>query len=205
MGQKIRTHLTEIIQGYDVERPVAAIYDLYGPANFTHPFWTMRLPHVAEKLPPGLTAEFINQVYKEHPVPIKGGVSLEGQAESRGGPDFSDPRQAFALTQIAEGRVMQACYPLENKDPIDPLKNISPRFPPTFIVHGAEDTMVTIDLSRALFAVLKENGVECGMIEVPGENHTFAARMEVGSRTWNLQRQGFDFLQRVISRTTSKY
>ncbi|KAL1846641.1 hypothetical protein Plec18170_009070 [Paecilomyces lecythidis] len=191
--------------GYDVERPVAAIYDLYGPAKFSDPFWTAELPHVAAKLPPGLTTEFINQVYQEHPVPTRGGVSLEGQAESRGGPDFSDPRQAFALTQIAQGKVIHACYPPDNRGPIDPVENISPRFPPTFIVHGAKDTMVTIEVSRALFAALKENGVECDMIEVPDEDHTFAAKMEVGSRTWNLQRQGFDFLQRVISKTVSKY
>jgi hypothetical protein len=36
------------------------------------------------------------------------------------------------------------------------------------------------------------------MVEVPGEEHTFAAKMEVGSVTWNLQRQGFDFLESLI-------
>lgn len=60
--------------------------------------------------------------------------------------------------------------------------------------------MVPIELSRELLARLKSAGVRCGMTEVPGEEHTFAAMMEVGSRTWWLQREGFDFLESVIGR-----
>lgn len=59
--------------------------------------------------------------------------------------------------------------------------------------------MVPIELSRALFDELKRHGVRCGMTDVPGEGHTFAAKMEVGSRTWELQRLGFEFLGSVIS------
>lgn len=59
--------------------------------------------------------------------------------------------------------------------------------------------MVSIEVSRELVRVLKEAGVKCGMVEVPGEGHTFAMAMEVGGRTWGLQREGFDFLERVIS------
>lgn len=177
---------------------------MYGTVNFSAPFWTSKLPHVAEKLPHNLSPEFLNQVYIEHPVPTAGGVSLEGQATSVGGPDFSDPRQAFAFTQIANGSVLRACYPPENRNVIDPIKNISPNFPPTFIVHGQEDKMVPIDLSRDLFASLKKNGVQCGMNEVPNEGHTFAAQMKVGSRTWELQRKGFDFLESVINSKTSQ-
>lgn len=190
------------IQGYGVERPVAAIFNMYGAVNFSAPCWAAKLPHVAKKLPNNLSPEFLNQVYKEHPVPTAGGVSLEGQAASAGGPDFSDPRQAFALTQIANGTVIQACYPPENRDVIDPIENISSNFPPTFIVHGQEDNMVPINLSRDLFDVLKKNGVQSGMNEVPNEGHTFAAQMKVGSRTWELQREGFDFLESVINGKT---
>lgn len=73
-------------------------------------------------------------------------------------------------------------------------------FPPTYIVHGQADTMVPIDLSRDFLVTLKEAGVKCGMTEVPDEEHTFAAMMEVGSKTWWLQREGFDFLEGVIGR-----
>lgn len=78
------------------------------------------------------------------------------------------------------------------------MLNVTKEFPPTFVAHGLEDKMVSIEVSRELVRVLKEAGVECGMVEVPGEGHTFAMAMEVGGRTWELQRKGFDFLERVI-------
>lgn len=175
---------------------------MYGPCNFADSFWTSEIPQVAAKLPAGLTEEFINQVYAGSPVPIRGGVSLEGQAP--GAPDFGDPRQAFAFTQIAHGSVLKAVYPKGEWDVVDPLRNISSSFPPTFIVHGAEDVMVPVRLSQDLFGALQDSGVECGMEEVPGEGHTFAAKMKVGSRTWLLQQKGFDFLASLIDRTVAK-
>ncbi|KAI8298922.1 Non-reducing polyketide synthase ausA [Colletotrichum sp. SAR11_240] len=177
--------------------------DVYLPppaeAKASHPvdsFWTKKLEHVAARLPSGLTDEFLNKVFDEDPVPILGGVSLEGQAP--GPPNFDDPRQAFAMTQIANGNVMNTIVPSHNWDEVDPIRNISTSFPPTFIVHGQADTMVSIDLSRALFKTLQEKGVKSDLREIPGEEHTFAAKMKVGSQTWNLQREGFDFLESLI-------
>ncbi len=167
---------------------------MYGPCNFEDGFWTSELPQVAAKLPPGLTKDFINQVYAQAPVPIRGGVSLEGQAP--GAPNFSDPRQAFAFTQIAQGSVLKAVFPKSQWEKVDPLRNISPLFPPTFIVHGAEDFMVPTRLSRDLHSALVQCGVECGMEEVPGEGHSFANRMTTAA--WEIQRKGFDFLESLL-------
>lgn len=100
---------------------------------------------------------------------------------------------------------MDVVYPAsQSTDPtmdlIDPARNVSGDFPPTYIVHGMADTMVPIELSRELLRRLQEAGVRCGMTEVPDEEHTFAATMKVGSRTWWLQREGFDFLESVIGK-----
>ncbi|KUL86846.1 hypothetical protein ZTR_05321 [Talaromyces verruculosus] len=122
------------------------------------------------------------------------------------GPDFSRPRDVFAFTQIASGTVLSAIYPdsRTNIDPdfkeVDPVQNVSSKFPPTYIVHGQADTMVPIELSRELLKRLQDSGVKCGMTEVPNEEHTFAAMMKVGSEAWWLQRQGFDFLEEVIGK-----
>ncbi|PWY62760.1 alpha/beta-hydrolase [Aspergillus eucalypticola CBS 122712] len=191
--------------GYSVPRPVAAILDFYGAVHFTHPFWTQPLPDVQRTLPP-LDPAFLQKIYDEYPVPTDSSISLEGQTELAGGskakgPDFSRPRDAFALTQVANGTVLQACYPDRDVREIDPVVHVGKGFPPTFIVHGDCDTKVSIEVSRELWRVLRENGVECGMVEVPGEDHTFAMGMQVGGRTWELQRQGFEFLERVISRS----
>ncbi|OJD37540.1 myb dna-binding domain protein [Diplodia corticola] len=64
--------------GYSVPRPPLAILDFYGATHFTHPFWST--PLRTAKLPPNTDPDYINQVYDESPVPIRGGVSLEGQA-----------------------------------------------------------------------------------------------------------------------------
>ncbi|KXJ85634.1 Alpha/Beta hydrolase protein [Microdochium bolleyi] len=184
--------------GFDVPRPVAGIYDMYGPCHFTHDFWTTRLPHVADKLPPHLTNDFISQVFREDPVPIKGGVSLEGQAGPGGAPNFRDPRVGYAMTQIGNGTVLDAIMPSREWDKVDPLRNITPAFPPTFIAHGQEDNMVPLSLSHDLLKELRESGVRCDLVEVPNEGHTFAGKMQVGSLTWQLQRRGFDFLERLI-------
>jgi acetyl esterase/lipase len=167
---------------------------MYGPCDFANESWTQKITQM--RLPTHLTGDFINKVYDGDPVPVEGGVSLEGQAN--GPPDFSDPRQAFALSQVANGSVMDAVYPSRKWEEVDPLLNVTSDFPPTYIVHGAADTKVPIQLSQKLYQRLKSLGVHCGMSEAPGEEHTFAAKMEVGSPTWDIQRRGFDFLQGLI-------
>lgn len=181
--------------GFDVPRPVAGILDLYGPCDFADPFWTREIPELMDMLPVNLTDEFLQRVYEDRVVPVEGGVSLEGQAP--GMPNFEDPRQAFAWSCIARGQVLKAVYPCGDWDKVDPIRNVSLSFPPTFILHGAEDKMVPVDLSRRLYATLLGHGIHCEMREVPGEGHTFAARMKMGSRTWEIQREGFDFLERL--------
>ncbi|CAI7654421.1 unnamed protein product [Penicillium pancosmium] len=193
--------------GFNVPIPAKAILSLYGTVNFSNPLWSKPIPHVAAKLPKDLSRGFLNKIYDEIPIPTDSSVSLEGQTESgvSKGPDFSKARDAFAFTQIAGGTVTSAIYPqgqtIDTKfDLVDPARNVTAEFPPTYIVHGQADTMVPIDLSRDFLATLKEAGVRCGMTEVPGEEHTFAAMMEVGSKTWWLQREGFDFLEGIIGR-----
>lgn len=166
--------------------------------HFSHPFWTSPLPHLRSKLPPNLDPSFLNLVFSESPVPTEGGVSLEGQAAPGGPPDFSDPRQAYALTQIANGTPWDAIFPSKEWKEIDPVLNVTGQFPPTFIVHGEEDDMVPLELSWKLYEVLRREGVRCGMRTAPGEGHTFAARVTVGSRTWEVQKEGFEFLEALL-------
>ncbi|KAL1393057.1 Alpha/Beta hydrolase protein [Phyllosticta capitalensis] len=180
---------------------VKAVLALYGATAFGDPFWSTPLPFIP--VPEGATEEFINRVYDEVPVPTQGGVSLEGQ---QGGGDAADEaqrerdriRHAFAFTHIARGTLLDVAFPSKRWEQIDATLNISPSFPPTCIVHGTEDKMVPGYLSRKLFAELQRHGVKSEFIDVPGEGHTFVGKMVKGSRTWELQRRGFDFLEEVI-------
>ncbi|KAF2083760.1 alpha/beta-hydrolase [Saccharata proteae CBS 121410] len=182
--------------GFGVKRPVAAILDLYGATNFADPFWTSPISTVKA---PGVSTDFINQVYNEDPVPTRGGVSLEGQAK---GPDAmtSDPRPAFSFTHIANGTLMDVVFPSKEWKKIDAVENVREGFPPTCIVHGTADQMVPGFLSQALFKKLQSAGVYSQFIDVPGEGHTFVGKMQKGSKTWDLQRLGFDFLERELEK-----
>jgi acetyl esterase/lipase len=185
-------------QGFDVPRPVAGIYDMYGACDFSAPFWRNKVPHIAALIPKEVTESFTQQVYSQIPVPTKSRASLEGHAVGK--PDFTDPRQAFVMTQVANGKVLEALCPSGDFSKVDPLRNIGPNFPPTYITHGVEDRNISIEASRKLYRELQSKGVQCGMTEVPDEGHTFAAKMEPGSKTWELQRKGFDFLGGLIAK-----
>jgi len=181
---------------WDVERPPAAILDFYGPCNFEGPFLNQPIEGLRASLPK-LDDAFINAVYDEKPIPTRSRITLEGMGR---GPDFSNPRDAFAFTKIANGQVFDAVWPSKDWKKVDPILNLSTGFPPTCIVHGDADTMVSIKLSRDLFAEMRKKGIEVEMIEVPGEEHTFCGKMTKNSEVWDLQRKGFDFLENAISR-----
>jgi len=149
-------------------------------------------------IPKGLTPVFMNQVYQQQPIPTEAGVSLEGQAKA--GPDFNDPRQALCFSSLADGRLLDVAFPSGEWKKVDPLLNISKSFPPTFIVHGEADTMVPLHLSLELYSALQRSGVECGLRAIPGEEHTFAAKMKKGSQTWNLHLEGYKFLESILHR-----
>lgn len=153
--------------------------------------------------PPDCPREFINEVYQERPVPIRGGVSLEGQANDDKPPPLQ-PRTAFAFTHIANGTLMDVCFPSKEWEKIDATLNVTEDFPPTCIVHGIDDVMVPIFLSKALFRALQDAGVKSEFIEVLDEGHTFVGKMKKGSRTWDLQRKGFDFLEHVIGTSNAQ-
>lgn len=177
---------------------MAAIYDMYGPAHFADPHWTTPLPQVAPPLSTDLPPSFFQPMWDQSPVPTRGVVSLEGQTV--GAPDFNDPRQAFAFIQIKKGAVFDTIFPSRDWAKVDPLLNVTSAFPPTVLVHGDQDVMVPLSLSRDLYEELRRRGVRCELILVEGEGHTFAAKMKVGSLTWETQRKGFDFLEDVIRR-----
>lgn len=181
-----------VIKGFGVKQKVAAILDFYGATNFSNDFWSSPLPN--EKAP-DCPPKFIEEVYAEKPIPIRGGVSLEGQAPV---PGRLSARGAFTLMNLANGRLMDVCFPSKKFKNIDACLNIDGTFPPTCIVHGTMDTKVPILHSRVLFTELQKAGVECKFIEVPDEEHTFVGQMKKGSRTWEIQRAGFDWLESQI-------
>lgn len=169
--------------------------------HFSDPFWYEPLDSLPAHFRDPRPEEEVREVYNEKTTFI-GGLSLEGQA-----PDPSAPnpkiRQAFAMHQISTGNVIKTIWPQapDNLQPIDPVLNVTSEWPPVAIVHGTADKMVLMRVSKELESRLLAQGVETEFIEVEGEPHTFAGSMKKGSKTWDTQRKGFDFLERIIARS----
>lgn len=93
--------------------------------------------------------------------------------------------------------VIQKGWRQGNK-PIDPYLNTSKSFPATCIAQGTADTIVPLEAPRSFVDNLQNCGVRSQIIEIPGAEHMFTATMKPGDRTYELQRQGFDFVQEVF-------
>ncbi len=142
-----------------------------------------------------LAEDDVKAVYAEKTVFI-GGTSLEGQAADGNG--FNPrQRQGFTMHQIATGKVLNSIWPAypSGLERIDPLLNVSMTWPPTAIVHGTADSTIPMRLSKEFELELKSKGVKTAFFEVEGEAHTFVGKMVKGSRTWDMQRRGFDWLE----------
>lgn len=84
--------------------------------------------------------------------------------------------------------------PPEVLAPIDPVVHATSAFPPTFLVYSAGDTLVPVALGRALAARLRDLGVRCELVEVPGDEHLFASRVGQDSEAAKAMARGLDFL-----------
>jgi len=54
-----------------------------------------------------------------------------------------------------------------------PIRNVSPDFPATLLVHGEKDTDVPVEQSRKMAAALSAQGVEHRLRVLPGRDHVF--------------------------------
>lgn len=203
MGTSAGGNLAYCLAYSNMPKPPIAVLDFYGAKHFVDTFWKQELPFLPVA---PCSEEQKHAIFAERPVPTKGGVSLEGQNPADPATPADTARAAFTLNTLREGRVLETVYPRCEADPsslelVDPSLNIRPTFPPVCIVHGDLDNLVPIHLSYAVFDKLKGAGVPCKFILVEGEGHTFAGKMRKGSKTWETQRLGFDWLEAQIKST----
>lgn len=61
----------------------------------------------------------------------------------------------------------------EKWEAASPMVHASPLSPRTLILHGDQDDVVPVELSRSLDLALRDMGVPCEYRELPGEGHSF--------------------------------
>jgi acetyl esterase/lipase len=183
----------------DQPNPPLAILDFYGSKSPLNPFWKCPIDSIPA---PPMQQNTKSLVMSETPTATKHSLSLEGQSSGPPKP-IPDPRFTLAMNLIKTAQLWPTIYPRSQSDPssyklIDSMQNVHPLHPPVCIVHGMEDEMVPFSISQAQHDLLRENGIESLLIPVPGEGHTFAGKMERGTKTWDTQRRGFDWLEQKI-------
>ncbi|KAH9865215.1 hypothetical protein IAQ61_009162 [Plenodomus lingam] len=199
-----------IHKAFNTPRPPLAILDFYGPKNFAHPFWKTPLSCLADSFqtaPPATTHALLTA----QKTLLVGGPSLEGQtptsSSSSSPPDpHASLRFTYTMHKLATGTLLPTIWPAypANLHAIDPMANVNGarcaggKWPPVGIVHGVEDEMVPVFLSRGFAEALRGSGQDVELFEVEGEGHTFCGGMERGGRTWGVQRRGWEWLAGVV-------
>jgi acetyl esterase/lipase len=205
MGTSAGGHLA-LSLAWGVPKPPLAILNFYGAVNFKDPFWTSKLASMPV-LPPMPSDEMVTKLYAQKELFI-GGASLEGftAAAPQNVDDVAlqNARQAFSINMIGSGNIFKAIWPSApaGLEQIDPVLNVNAKWPPVGIVHGTADTTIPMSISsRPLEAQLQKFGVQHTFIPVPGQQHTFAGMMVKGSETWNIQRTGFDWIEKILEKS----
>lgn len=85
-------------------------------------------------------------------------------------------------------------------DRVDPEKLLkSPRFPPTFFVHGTADVVVDMKFSQWAYAELQKNGVKSELYLAEGMSHGFDASLKREDAAFGPIQKGVDFLAYHVS------
>lgn len=79
-------------------------------------------------------------------------------------------------------------FPPEKAESVSPLAQVSPDDPPTLLIHGEADHLVTVETSKRIYAEFQKQKVTSEMILIPGAGHGFkgedAKKAEAATVAW---------------------
>ncbi|KAK7739360.1 hypothetical protein SLS63_001703 [Diaporthe eres] len=166
-----------------------AILDLFGMKYLQDPIF-----HTAAPTKPAFDQQFIDQVHKDVPPPTSGPSPM-----GPNGPDFSNYRVAWMFNAIKAGNHLTTVVADGNFARVDPAPLFSnASFPPTYFVHGTEDTLVDAKVSKQAYDELKSHDVESELVLVEGAGHGFDAKLVPGDQTSAVIDKALDFLKRHV-------
>jgi acetyl esterase/lipase len=144
-------------------RPVALV-SLWGYGDLIGDWYSTPSPHPVHQSK--LSRE---EAYKQVSGPP---VSDARQRQGNGGAFYQFCRQHGLWPQAVSG--WDPRLEKEKFDPYMPVKNVSPEYPPTLLIHGEEDTDVPHAQSLDMAAALKQAQVEHELISITGGEHGLA-------------------------------
>lgn len=137
-----------------------ALVAYYGYGTVDGPWYTHPSDHYRKALPIVDPADAERQVHK--------GVLTQGSLTEGRGKYYLYLRQNGLWTEAVTGH-----KPTEKEklDPLCPVRNFSPDFPPTLLLHGTHDTDVPYEESAAMARELKRLGVQHEFVTLQGSGH----------------------------------
>lgn len=151
-----------LVAGYRVQPRPVALVSLWGYGDLVGPWASSPSPHA-----------------RHH----RAELSREEAFRQVGGPPISDSRDrdgnggAFYQFCRAQGiwpKAISGWDPHSEEArfvPYMPVRNVTPEYPPTLMVHGEKDTDVPCEQSRMMAAELERNHVEHRLITIPNAEH----------------------------------
>lgn len=154
-----------LIAGYRVQPPPVALLSIYGYGNLLAPWYTQPSPHPRHR-PEIVSREIALQQLATHP------IAEDRQRPGNGGKFYLYCRQQGAWPKEVSG--WDPVADAEYFTPFLPIKNVTPDYPPTFFIHGDNDTDVPHSESIEMSAELNEHKIKNRLIILPNGEHGFA-------------------------------
>jgi acetyl esterase/lipase len=151
--------------GYRVKPRPAALVSLWGYGDLVGPWYSQPSPHPRHHVSK-LSREEAWQQVSGPP------VSDSRERQGNGGAFYQFCRQQGSWPKAVSG--WDPHTQEEKFFPYMPLKNVTPDYPPTLMIHGRQDTDVPHEQSELMAAELKRHGVEHRLISLPGAEHGLA-------------------------------
>ena len=145
-----------------------------------------------------------------HPRHHQSKLTREEAFRQVSGPPISDARDRkgdggafyqFCRQQGLWPKAVSGWDPHQESDkfaPYMPLKNVSPDYPPTLLIHGDKDTDVPHEQSVLMAAALKKHGVEHRLLSIAGAEHGLAGAEKQTIDEAN--RAAVEFLRRQLDK-----
>ena len=170
VGHSAGGYLT-LMTGFCVDPPPRALVSFYGYGDIVAPWYTQPDPHYCRE--PAVSEEEARRGVGTPPL---------------SGVPFTAPQAAGRRRFYLYCR-QQGLWPIEvsGHDPAGqnpeeepgwfnvfcPLRNVTPAYPPTLLVHGDEDTDVPFEQSVLMAQELQRHGVDHEFLALPGSGHGF--------------------------------
>ena len=164
LGASAGGYLT-LTTGYRVQPQPAALVAFWGYGDLIGPWYSTPSPHARHRRIVMTREEALAQVSGP---PISNSADREGS----GGAFYQHCRQHGIWPNEVSG--WDPRDEAEKFEPYMPLRNVTPDFPPTMLVHGTSDTDVPYEQSALMAEQFHQHGVRHELMTFDGAEHGLA-------------------------------